>query len=71
MPSESPRRPASPAEWIILDLLLEAAERTLSIAELVEAVGSPIAVADALDTLHVAGLIGRRADLAILTSPPL
>jgi hypothetical protein len=45
--------------WHVLDLLL-ASERPRAVAELVAEIGSPIAVADALDTLGAAGLIKRR-----------
>jgi phosphatidylserine/phosphatidylglycerophosphate/cardiolipin synthase-like enzyme len=55
MPS-SPWRPGS-AEWLILDLLLEHSHRSWGVGELVDAIGSPIAVAEALEALHAAGLI--------------
>jgi DNA-binding Lrp family transcriptional regulator len=51
--------------WRILDLLL-ASERPRPIAEIVTAIGSPVAVADALDTLRAAGLIERRGILVRL-----
>ena len=44
-------------EWLILDLLLERRHRRWGIGELVDAVGSPVLVAEALDALHAAGLI--------------
>lgn len=44
--------PHTPAEWIILDLLMDASEQTLTVSELVEAIGSPAAVAEAIDSLH-------------------
>lgn len=56
----------SELEWRILDLLLEA--RILGVAELVQAIGSAIAVADALETLHTARLIDRRRNLVILAA---
>jgi hypothetical protein len=56
----------SELEWRILDLLLEA--RILGVAELVQAIGSPIAIADALETLHTARLIDRRRNLVILAA---
>jgi DNA-binding HxlR family transcriptional regulator len=46
-------------EWLILDLLLEHSRRTWGVGELVDAVGSPILVAEALDALQAAGLIER------------
>jgi DNA-binding Lrp family transcriptional regulator len=51
--------------WRILDLLL-ASERPRPIAEIVTTIGSPVAVADALDTLRAAGLIERRGILVRL-----
>jgi hypothetical protein len=51
--------PHAPVEWIVLDLLMEASQQTLAVSELVETVGSPAAVAEALDTLQTAGLIMR------------
>ena len=43
-------------EWIILDLLLEQ-PRSWGIGELVDIIGSTVAVAEALDALHAAGII--------------
>jgi hypothetical protein len=57
MPS-SPWRPGS-VEWLILDLLLEHSHRSWGVGELVDAIGSPVAVAEALEALQVAGLIER------------
>ena len=51
--------PHTPAEWIILDLLMDASGKTLTVALLVEAIGSPAAVAEAIDSLHAAGLVTR------------
>lgn len=51
--------PHTPAEWVILDLLMEACGQALIVPELVDAIGSPVAVAEALDALHAAGLIVR------------
>jgi hypothetical protein len=46
-------------EWLILDLLLEHHQRSWGIGELVDAIGSPILVAEALDALQAAALIQR------------
>jgi hypothetical protein len=53
----TPRRPRGGVEWALLDLLLEEGDRTWGIGELVDEVGSPIAVAEALQALQAAGLI--------------
>ena len=45
-------------QWIILDLLL-ARPGPWGVGELVDVIGSPVAVAEALDALHAAGLIDR------------
>ena len=45
-------------EWLILDLLLEH-RRSWGVGELVDAIGSPILIAEALDALQAAGLIER------------
>lgn len=51
------------AEWIVLDLLLDADERRpWSVAELTREIGRPIDVADAIDALHGAGLIHRTSE---------
>jgi hypothetical protein len=39
-------------------------------AELVTEIGSPVAVADALDTLGAAGLVGRTGALVFVTRTP-
>jgi DNA-binding transcriptional ArsR family regulator len=54
------RSPATNVEWIILDLLLEHSHRSWGVGELVDAIGSPIAVAEALEALQATGLIERR-----------
>jgi hypothetical protein len=56
------------AEWRILDLLLDADERTITISELVWAIGSPAATAEALDALNTTGFICRRGDLVLLAA---
>lgn len=53
--------------WHILDLLL-ASERPRQLAEIVTEIGSPVAVADALDTLRAAGLVGRTGALVFVTT---
>jgi DNA-binding transcriptional ArsR family regulator len=54
------RRPgAGSVEWTILDLLLEHSHRSWGVGELVDEIGSPIAVAEALEALQAAGLIER------------
>jgi predicted transcriptional regulator len=52
-------RDAASAEWIILDLLLERSEATLSTQELADTIGSMSAVAEALEALQAAGLVER------------
>ena len=52
-----PIRPSGSVEWVILDLLLEQSHRSWGVGELVDEIGSPIAVAEALEALQVAGLI--------------
>jgi len=56
----------SETEWQVLDLLL-AADQPLPVAEVVAAIGSTAAVADALDTLHAAGLVDRAGVLVFVT----
>jgi DNA-binding HxlR family transcriptional regulator len=65
MPS-SPWRPGS-VEWLILDLLLEHSHRSWGVGELVDEIGSPIAVAEALEALHAAGLIERKDAFVCIT----
>jgi DNA-binding IclR family transcriptional regulator len=55
------------AAWRVLDLLL-AGERPRPVAEIVTEIGSPVAVADALDTLRAAGLVGRTGALVFVTA---
>ncbi len=59
----------SETEWRILDLLL-AADQPLLVAEVVAAIGSTAAVADALDTLHAAGLVERTGALVSVAQAP-
>jgi DNA-binding GntR family transcriptional regulator len=56
----------SGTEWRILDLLL-AAGQPLPVAQVVATIGSTAAVADALDTLHAAGLVERTGALVSVT----
>jgi hypothetical protein len=51
--------PTGSVEWRILDLMLAHSHRRWGVGELVDAIGSPIAVAEALESLHDAGLIER------------
>ena len=51
------------AVWRVLDLLLTS-KRPRPVAE----VGSPAAVADAIDTLQAASLVGRTGALVFVTS---
>jgi len=54
------RRPsAGNVEWAILDLLLEQGMRSWGVGELVDEIGSPVLVAEALDALQAAALIER------------
>jgi hypothetical protein len=50
-------------EWRILDLLLAPAGRCWGVGELVDEIGNPVTVAEALDALEAAGLIDRCAAL--------
>lgn len=50
---------AASVEWIILDLLLEHGKTTWGIGELVDEIGSPNAVAEAVEVLQAVGLIER------------
>jgi predicted transcriptional regulator len=59
----------SETEWRILDLLL-AVDQPLPVAEVVAAIGSTAAVADALDTLQAAGLVDRAGVLVFVTKAP-
>lgn len=56
------------ATWRVLDLLLTS-ERPRHIAEVVAAIGSPAAVADALATLQGAGLVGCTGALVFIAAP--
>jgi DNA-binding IclR family transcriptional regulator len=56
-------------EWQVLDLLL-AADQPLPVAEVVAAIGSTAAAADALDTLQAAGLVARSGMLVSVTQAP-
>jgi hypothetical protein len=66
MPHSSRRQQAADAEWVILDLLLEHPHPWL-VRELVDEIGSAIAVAEALEGLQAAGLIERRDALVRVT----
>jgi hypothetical protein len=55
------------AAWLVLDLLLTS-ERPRPVAEIVTEIESPVAVADALDTLRAAGLVGRTGALVFVTN---
>jgi hypothetical protein len=60
-PCRMPR--SEPTEWVLLDLLVDAdAQRPWSLEEIIREIGSPIAAADALDSLHAAGLVHRTVD---------
>jgi DNA-binding transcriptional ArsR family regulator len=63
--------PHIPAEWIILDLLMDAEEQGLSVSELVQAIGSPAAVAEALDALYAAGLVSRVGQFVVVATTPI
>lgn len=52
-----PGRNTDRVQWIILDLLLEPRTEPWLVGELVEEVGSPALVAEALEALQAAGLI--------------
>jgi hypothetical protein len=54
-----PIRGRGSIEWLILDLLLEHSHRSWGVGELVDEIGSPIAVAEALEALQAVGLIER------------
>lgn len=54
-------------QWAILDLLLEPRAEPWLVGELVEEVGSPAAVAEALEALQAAGLIEHSGEAVALT----
>jgi DNA-binding MarR family transcriptional regulator len=59
---------ASPAEWAVLDLLLDRdPEHPYTAREIAAEVGSVARAADALDTLEAAGLIIRPGGVVRLT----
>jgi DNA-binding HxlR family transcriptional regulator len=59
MPHKPWRLPnADGIEWTILDLLLER-PGLWRVEELIDAIDSPLAVTEALETLHATGLIER------------
>ena len=55
----NPIRRSGSVEWLILDLLLEQGTRSWGVGELVDEIGSPVLVAEALDALQAAALIER------------
>jgi DNA-binding HxlR family transcriptional regulator len=59
MPHSSRYRRAADAEWVILDLLLERTH-PWRVGELIDELGSPIAVAEALEALQASGLTERK-----------
>jgi hypothetical protein len=50
-------------QWLVLDLLLEPRPDPWLVGELVEEIGSPAAVAEALDVLQAAGLIKHHGEV--------
>jgi DNA-binding transcriptional ArsR family regulator len=66
--SSNPIRPDGSVEWVVLDLLLEHSHSSWLVGELVDEIGSPIAVAEALEALQVAGLIERK-DTSVRIAP--
>lgn len=70
LPSRSNLHFASPAEWAVLDLLLEREpDEPYTVGEITRAIGSVALVADALDILETTGLIRRCGRLVRLTPP--
>jgi hypothetical protein len=67
----NPIRPSGSVEWVILDLLLEHSHRSWGVGELVDEIGSPIAVAEALEVLQVAGLIEHKDAFVRIVPPSL
>jgi hypothetical protein len=63
----APRLGISETEWHVLDLLLEHRDRTWGIGELVDEIGSPIAVAEALQALQAAGLAESSSAFVFIT----
>jgi DNA-binding MarR family transcriptional regulator len=60
----------APAEWVVLDLLLEREPGDpYSVGEIARTIGSVAHTADALATLETAGLIRRSRELVRLTPP--
>ena len=66
MPHSCRQRRAADAEWVILDLLLERSH-PLRVGELIDELGSRVAVAEALDALRADGLIERAGALVRTT----
>lgn len=62
-------RDVAGAEWIILDLLLERSGTTWGIGELVDEIGSPSVVAEALEALQAAGLVECSGAFVRIASP--
>lgn len=68
MPSKPTLHSASPAEWAVLDLLLDRdPKHPYTAREIAAALGSVARAADALDTLEAAGLIIRPGGVVRLT----
>lgn len=68
MPEPFRHRDAANVEWIILDLLLEHGKPTWGIGELIDEIGNPSAVAEALEALQAAGLV-ERSDAFVRITP--
>jgi DNA-binding transcriptional ArsR family regulator len=49
---------------------MEASRQALTVSELVEAIGSPVAVAEALEALRIAGLVTRAGQCVTVASNP-
>jgi predicted transcriptional regulator len=62
-----PGRNSDRVLWVVLDLLLEPRTEPWLVGELVEEVGSPAAVAEALEALQAAGLIEHSGEAVALT----
>jgi hypothetical protein len=62
----TPQLSTEAAQWLILDLLLEH-QSLVGAGVLVDAIGSPVVAAEAIEALHDAGLIRRTGPFVYLS----
>jgi hypothetical protein len=61
-----PGRTSERVQWVVLDRLLDPRTEPWLVGELVKEVGSPAAVAEALEALQAAGLIEHHGEAVTL-----